>query len=59
MERSASIFIYYCNKFICDKLKKAKKKEKKQKKTRNRINPISQKDIIIYNISILFSTFNF
>ena len=43
MERSASIFKYYGNKFI-DKMKKAKKGEEKLKKTRNRINPLSHKD---------------
>ena len=59
MERSASIFKYYDNKFINDKMKKAKKNEEKLKKTRNKINQLSQKDIIDNNISILFSTFNF
>ena len=58
MERSASIFKYYGNKFINDKMKKAKKNEEKLKKTRNKINQLSQKDIIDNNISILFSTFN-
>jgi hypothetical protein len=58
MERSASIFKYYGNKIINDKMKKAKIKEEKLKKTRNKINPLSQKDIIDNNISILFSTFN-
>ena len=55
MERSASIFKYYGNKFINDKMKKAKKNEEKLKKTRNKINQLSQKDIIDNNISILFS----
>ena len=41
MERSASIFIYYGNKFIDDKMKKSKKREEKLKKTRNRINQLS------------------
>ena len=58
MERSASIFKYYGNKFIDDKMKKAKKREEKLKKTRNKINQLSQKDIIDNNISILFLTFN-
>ena len=58
MERSASIFKYYGNKFIEDKMKKAKKREEKLKKTRNKINPLSQKDFEDNNISILFSTFN-
>ena len=58
MERSASIFKYYGNKFIDDKMKKAKKSEEKLKKTRNRINPLSQKDFEDNNISILFSSFN-
>ena len=58
MERSASIFKYYGNKFIDDKMKKAKKREEKLKKTRNRINPLSQKDFEDNNISILFSSFN-
>ena len=44
MERSASIFKYYANKFIDDKMKKARKREEKLKKTCNRINPLSQKD---------------
>ena len=44
MERSASIFKYYGNEFIDDKMKKVKKIEEKLKKTRNRINPLSQKD---------------
>ena len=57
MERSASIFKYYGNKFIDDKMKKAKKREEKLKKTRNRINPLSQKDFEHNNTSILFSTF--
>ena len=39
-------------------MKKTKKKEEKLKKTRNKINQLSQKDIIDNNISILFSTFN-
>ena len=39
-------------------MKKAKKNEEKLKKTRNKINQLSQKDIIDNNISILFSTFN-
>ena len=39
-------------------MKKAKIKEEKLKKTRNKINPLSQKDIIDNNINILFSTFN-
>ena len=58
MERSTSVFKYYGNKFINDKMKKAKKNEEKLKKTRNKINQLSQKDIIDNNISILFSTFN-
>lgn len=58
MERSASIFKYYGNKFIDDKMKKAKKREEKLKKTRNKINPLSQKDFEDNNISILFSSFN-
>ena len=58
MERSVSIFKYYGNEFINDKMKKAKKREEKLKKTRNRINPLSQKDFEDNNISILFSTFN-
>ena len=58
MERSASIFKYYGNKFIDDKMKKAKKREEKLKKTRNRINPLSQKDFEDNNISFLFSSFN-
>ena len=58
MERSASIFKYYVNKFINNKMKKAIKKQEKIKKTRNRINPLSQKDFEDNNISILFSTFN-
>ena len=58
MERSASIFKYYGNKFIDDKMKKAKKREEKLKKTRNKINPLTQKDFEDNNISILFSTFN-
>ena len=58
MERSASIFKYYGNKFIDDKMKKAKKRDKKLKKTRNKINPLSQKDFEDNNISILFSSFN-
>ena len=57
MERSASVFKYYGNKFINDKMKKAKIKEEKLKKTR-KINRLSQKEIIDNNISILFSTFN-
>ena len=43
MERSASIFKYYGNEFIDDKMKKAKKREEKLKKTRNKINQLSQK----------------
>ena len=58
MERSASVFKYYGNKFINEKMKKAKIKVEKLKKTRNKINPLSQKDIIDNNINILFSTFN-
>ena len=58
MERSTSVFKYYGNKFINDKMKKAKKNEEKLKKTRNKINQLSQKDIIDNNISILFLTFN-
>ena len=58
MERSASVFKYYGNKFIHEKMEKIKKKEEKLKKTRNKINQLSQKDIIDNNISILFSTFN-
>ena len=58
MERSASIFKYYGNKFIDDKMKKAKQREEKLKKTRNRINPLIQKDFEDNNISILFSSFN-
>ena len=58
MERSTSVFKYHDNKFINDKMKKAKKNEEKLKKTRNKINQLSQKDIIDNNISILFSTFN-
>ena len=43
MERSVSVFKYYCNKFINNKMKKAKKRKEKLKKTkeRNRINPLS------------------
>ena len=58
MERSASIFKYYGNKIINDKMKKAKIKEEKLKKTRIKINLLSQKYIIDNTISILFSTFN-
>ena len=58
MERSTSVFKYYGNKFINDKMKKAKKNEEKLKKNRNKINQLSQKDIIDNNIGILFSTFN-
>ena len=58
MERSTSVFKYYGNKFINDKMKEAKKNEEKLKKTSNKINQLSQKDIIDNNISILFSTFN-
>ena len=58
MERSASIFKYYGNEFIDDKMKKAKKREEKLKKNINRINPLSQKEFEDNNISILFSTFN-
>ena len=57
MERSTSVFKYYGNKFINDKMKKAKKNEEKLKKTRNRINPLSE-DFEDNNINILFSTFN-
>ena len=57
MERSASIFKYYGNKFIDDKMKKAKKREEKLKKTQNRLNSISQEYFEDNNISILF--FNF
>ncbi len=39
-------------------MKKAKIKKEKLKKTRNKINQLSQKDIIDNNINILFSTFN-
>ena len=57
MERSASIFKYYGNKFIDDKMKKAKKREEKLKKTRNRINPLSQKIlkkiILVYYFQLL------
>ena len=58
MERSASVFKYYGNKFIHEKMEKIKKKEEKLKKNRNKINQLSQKDIIDNNINILFSTFN-
>ena len=58
MERRASMFKDYGNKFIDDKMKKTKKREEKLKKTRNRINPISEKDFEDNNISILFSSFN-
>ena len=58
MERNASVFKYYGNKFISEKMKKAKIKKEKLKKTRNKINQLSQKDIIDNNINILFSTFN-
>ena len=58
MERSASVFKYYGNKFINEKMKKAKTKEEKLKKTRNKINRLSQKDFEDNNISILFSSFN-
>ena len=58
MERSTSVFKYYGNKFINDKMKKAKKNEEKLKKTRNIINPLNQKDFEDNNISILFSSFN-
>ena len=58
MERSASVFKYYGNKFISEKMKKAKKIEEKIKKTRNRINRLSQENIADNNIRILFSTFN-
>ena len=46
MERSTSVFKYYGNKFINDKMKKAKKNEEKLKKTRNKINQLNKKDII-------------
>ena len=58
MEWSASIFKYYGNTFINDKMKKAIKKQEKLKKTRNRINRLSQENIADNNIRILFSTFN-
>jgi len=60
MERSASVFKYYGNIFRNEKKKKAKIKEEKLKKTRNKIIPLSKKDIIDNNnnINILFSTFN-
>ena len=54
MERSVSIFKYYDNKFIDDKIKKAQRREEKLKNTGNKINQISQKNIIDNNISILF-----
>ena len=50
MERSASVFQYYGNKFIHEKMEKIKKKEEKLKKNRNKINQLSQKDIIDNNI---------
>ena len=59
MERSTSIFKYYGNKFIDDKMKKTKKREEKLRGTRNKINPLSKKDFEDNNnISILFSSFN-
>ena len=58
MERSASIFKYYGNKFINDKMKKAIKKQEKIKKTRNKINRLAQEDITDNNINILFSICN-
>ena len=57
MERRASMFKDYGNKFIDDKMKKTKKREEKLKKTRIRINPLAQKDFGDNNISILFSSF--
>ncbi len=52
------MLLYFNNKFIIEKMKKAKIKEKKLKKTQNKINPLSQKYIIDNNFNILFSTFN-
>ena len=57
MERSPSVFKYYGNKFINDKMKKAKKNEEKLKKTRNRTNPLSQKDFEDNNIIPIFFYF--
>ena len=48
MERSASIFKYYGNKFIHEKMEKIKKKEEKLKKNRNKINLIKFQFIIIH-----------
>ena len=58
MERITSVFKYYGNKFINDKMKKTIKKQEKIKKTRNRINRLSLENITDNNINILFSTFN-
>ena len=43
MERSASIFKYYGNEFIDDKMKKAKKREEKLKIIRNKKKSIKLK----------------
>ena len=57
MERSASIFKYYGNKFIDDKMKKAKKREEKLKKTINRIYHLAKKIlkiiILVYYFQLL------